>query len=162
MILTNICNKLSITLNSTKKVKQFEDGLRYKVQKLRINWTLLNIFFFCISYLKYKNNPPNIVQNKMKVRSLARSESWSWIFFMSFTTMVDWLKEWIALSLFSFLKLRCLLKLWDYRPISLVGCIFKVLTKISANRLNKVGGSVICVINRRLYKIDIFRWDIDC
>jgi hypothetical protein len=68
MILTNICNKLSITLNSTKKVKQFEDGLRYKVQKLRINWTLLNIFFFCISYLKYKNNPPNIVQNKMKVR----------------------------------------------------------------------------------------------
>jgi hypothetical protein len=49
MILTNICNKLSITLNSTKKVKQFEDGLRYKVQKLRINWTLLNLFF-CLLY----------------------------------------------------------------------------------------------------------------
>ena len=31
----------------------------------------------------------------------------------------------------------------DYRPISLIGCVYKVISKILANRLSKVIGSVI-------------------
>ncbi|GAU39768.1 hypothetical protein TSUD_220120 [Trifolium subterraneum] len=37
------------------------------------------------------------------------------------------------------------LKLSDYRPISLVGCTYKVLAKVLANRLSKVIGNVISV-----------------
>ncbi|GAU21951.1 hypothetical protein TSUD_110910 [Trifolium subterraneum] len=41
------------------------------------------------------------------------------------------------------LKVDAAQKLSDYRPISLVGCVYKVLAKVLSNRLSKVIGSVI-------------------
>lgn len=35
------------------------------------------------------------------------------------------------------------LQLSDYRPISLIGCMYKILAKVLARRLSKVMGSVI-------------------
>jgi hypothetical protein len=40
-------------------------------------------------------------------------------------------------------KVECPQRLGDYRPISLVGCLYKVLAKVLANRLREIIGSVV-------------------
>lgn len=40
-------------------------------------------------------------------------------------------------------KFEGAMKIKDYRPISMVGCIYKVITKVLANRLRKVIGELV-------------------
>lgn len=56
--------------------------------------------------------------------------------------MEDSLKVLIVLSLCSSLK-RNAYKSFEYRPISVIGCMYKVLAKLLANRLGKVIHQVI-------------------
>lgn len=49
----------------------------------------------------------------------------------------------------------------EFRPIALVGCLYKILAKILANRLRKVMTSVIAETQSAFVKDRHFRWNFN-
>jgi len=66
-----------------------------------------------------------------------------WLYFIIFLLKVSLRKVWMQLSSLSSLKKNAAIEVKDFRPISFVGGVYKIIAKVLATRLHMVMGDIV-------------------